>query len=217
MSPGPYLGPSHSYEKDTWFTFGAVCGNTSLQIEAASPHPSKHRHERNQAMLGNQHLRKKAFSSTARRNAHRRRKERLRSDHLKSLEEKMSQILKGVKDVKNLSNSLRVQNEILQENQAKQEDQVHVQQELEPTRTKDTDRALSSSTVVETPRRRVADARNTLVEKKAWQEHNKRLMEDLHKGKNQIDLKEEEEEEEVDGITSKLRDLVGSARASREI
>ncbi|CAB4273607.1 unnamed protein product [Prunus armeniaca] len=190
MSPGPYLGPSHSYEKDTWFTFGAVCGNTSLQIEAASPHPSKHRHERNQAMLGNQHLRKKAFSSTAGRNAHRRRKE---------------------------SNSLLVQNEILQENQAKQEDQEHVQQELEPTSTKDTDGALSSSTVVETPRRRVADARNTLIDKKAWREHNKRLMEDLHKGKNQIDLKEEEEKEEVDGITSKLRDLVGSARASREI
>ncbi|KAI5311598.1 hypothetical protein L3X38_040771 [Prunus dulcis] len=56
------------------------------------------------------------------------------------------------------------------------------------------------------PRRRTTDARNMLREKKAWWESNKRLVEDLHKGKNQVAF--EEAEEEVDDITSKLRDLV---------
>ncbi|CAL9025436.1 unnamed protein product, partial [Prunus brigantina] len=60
--------------KDVWFTFGAVYGKTSLQTEAASPHLSEHRLERNQAMLRNQHLRKKASSGAVGRNTQRRRK-----------------------------------------------------------------------------------------------------------------------------------------------
>ncbi|KAI5325363.1 hypothetical protein L3X38_034437 [Prunus dulcis] len=155
-------------------------------------------------MLRNQHLRKGASSGIAGRNAQR--KERLRLDRLKGLEEKMSRILKGVKDVHNLNNSLCAQNEILQENQAELVGQVHAQREPELTSTKSTGGASSSSTTAETPRRNLADAKNILKEKKAWRERNKRLVRNLCKEKNWVGL--EETEEEVDGITSKLRDLV---------
>ncbi|CAB4310603.1 unnamed protein product [Prunus armeniaca] len=180
----------------------------SLRTKAASLHLSEHQYERNQIMLRNWHLRKETPSGTTRRNAQRRRKKRLRSDRLKGLEEKMSRILKGVKDVQNLSNSLRAQNEILQENQAELAGQVHAQRELELTSTKSTGGASSLSTVVGAPGRNVTDARNILKEKKAWREHNKRLVMSLRKGTNQVSS--EEAEEEVDGLTSKLRDLVTS-------
>ncbi|PQM36415.1 hypothetical protein Pyn_37187 [Prunus yedoensis var. nudiflora] len=118
-------------------------------------------------MLRNQHLRKKASSTETRRNAQRRRREKLRSSRLRGLEEKMNQILKGVKDVQNLSNSLRAQNEILQESRGELADQVHAWQESEPTSTPDTNEATSSSTAAKAPGQNVADARNILKEKKA--------------------------------------------------
>lgn len=65
----------------------------------------------------------------------------------------MSRILKCVKDVQNLSKCLRAQNEILQENHAELADQVRAQQEPEPTNTKDTDGASSSSTAAKMPSR----------------------------------------------------------------
>lgn len=119
-------------------------------------------------MLKNQHLRQKASSSTAGRGAERRRKDKLRLARLKNLEGKISRILKGVKDVQNLSNSLRAQNEILQENHAELADMVHARQSLEPTDTRDTAKTSSTSTEVKTPRWMAVEARNILKEKKAW-------------------------------------------------
>ncbi|XP_021820771.1 uncharacterized protein LOC110762444 [Prunus avium] len=118
----------------------------------------------------------------------------------------MNWILKGVKDVQNLSNSLHAQNEILQESHVELANQVHEQVESESANTPDTSRATSSSAVAEAPGQNVADARNILKEKKAWRERNKRLVEDIRKGKNRVSS--EEAEEDVDDITSKLKDLV---------
>ncbi|PQQ00502.1 hypothetical protein Pyn_08193 [Prunus yedoensis var. nudiflora] len=158
-------------------------------------------------MLKNQHLRKRASTSATGRGGERRKKERPRSGRLRNLEEKMSRILKGVKDVQNLSNSLRAQNEIYQENHVELADMVHAQQQSpEPTGTRDTARASSTSTEVEIPRRKVTDARNILKEKKAWRERNEQLVGNLRKGKTQANP--EDTEEEDDGITSKLRNLV---------
>ncbi|CAL9000510.1 unnamed protein product [Prunus brigantina] len=118
----------------------------------------------------------------------------------------MGRVLKGVKHMQNLSNRLRAQNEILQENHAELADQVRAQQEPEPTGTRDVGGASSSSAAAETPKQNEADARSILKEKKAWRERNKHLVENLHKDKRRIGS--DEAEEEVDGITSRLRDLV---------
>ncbi|PQQ06779.1 hypothetical protein Pyn_35633 [Prunus yedoensis var. nudiflora] len=117
----------------------------------------------------------------------------------------MNRILRGIKDVQNLSNSLCVQNEILQESHAELADHVNTQQESEPASTPNTNEATSSSTAAEAPGRNEIDARKILKEKKAWRERNKHL-----------ERPPEEEESgrlggnrrRVDGITSKLRELV---------
>ncbi|CAL9015537.1 unnamed protein product [Prunus brigantina] len=56
----------------------------------------------------------------------------------------MGRILKGVKDVQNLSNSLRAQNEILQDSNAELADRMQAHQQLEPTNTQDTGGASKS-------------------------------------------------------------------------
>lgn len=121
-------------------------------------------------MLKSQHLRRKGPSGLAGRNTQRRKNEELRSDRLDSLEERMGRILKGVKDVQNLSNSLRAQNEILQESHVELADRMQAYQQLEPTNTQDTDEASSSSGEAETPRQAATSARKTLKEIKAWRE-----------------------------------------------
>ncbi|KAI5333522.1 hypothetical protein L3X38_023653 [Prunus dulcis] len=85
-------------------------------------------------------------------------------------------------------------------------DRVDSQQDPKSTGTKDTSETSSMSAEAETSKRVAIDAKNILKEKKAWRERNKRLVGSLHKGNAQIGSKEAEEE--VDGITSKFRDLV---------
>ncbi|PQQ03258.1 hypothetical protein Pyn_20715 [Prunus yedoensis var. nudiflora] len=109
----------------------------------------------------------------------------------------MNRILRGIKDVQNLSNSLCVQNEILQESHAELADHVNTQQESEPASTPNTNEATSSSTAAEAPGRNEIDARKILKEKKAWRERNKHLVEDLRKRKNRVGSEETEGESTV--------------------
>lgn len=118
----------------------------------------------------------------------------------------MGRVLRGVRDVQNLSNSLRAQNEILQENHAELLDQVHARRGPEPDEARGTDRTSSSSTVVGAPKQGMTDTRSILEEKKAWRERNGRSGGNLCSKGRQVGS--DGTTEEVDSITSRLKDLV---------
>ncbi|PQQ11223.1 uncharacterized protein Pyn_18894 [Prunus yedoensis var. nudiflora] len=166
-------------------------------------------------MLRSQHLRKKASSSAAGRNAQRRRREKLRSGRLKGSEEKMNRNLKGVKDVQNLSNSLRAQRDTTRESRRAGGPGAR-QQEFESVGTLDANETTSSSIAIETLGRSTADARDILKEKKAWWERNKCLAENIRKGKNQVGSEETEQaEEDVNGELKSVWDRLGQVEKSK--
>ncbi|PQQ12200.1 hypothetical protein Pyn_00241 [Prunus yedoensis var. nudiflora] len=172
----PNLDPSqgHQYNKTDTSQHLALSMGTSHEQKSHSLIQLQHKQD--QAILKSQHLRRKALSSIVGRNAQMLKKEKQRMDHLKNLEDKMNQILRGVKDVQNLRNSLCAQNEILQQSHAELVEKVDAQQDQGVTGTKDTSRTSSKSMGAETSEQVATNTRAILKEKRAWWESNKRLV-----------------------------------------